>query len=255
MLFDTHAHLDSRRFDKDREKVIKNLYKNEVSLVVNPGVDFASSVKAVFLANKYDNVYAAVGVHPHEAKGMDDNTIDILKELSNKEKVIAIGEIGLDYHYDNSPREVQRRRFKEQIKLAKEINLPIIVHDRDAHQDVFEIIKEEADTNLKGVIHCYSGSVQMAKKYVDMGFYISLAGPVTFKNAKTPKKVVEGIPLDKLLIETDSPYLTPHPHRGKRNEPLYVRFVASTIAEIKGISFEKVAKQTLKNGKDIFNIK
>lgn len=255
MLIDSHAHLDDRRFDKDRDKLIKKLKENGVEIVLNPGSNVASSVKAVSLANQYDNIYAAVGVHPHDVKDMNNDTIEILRSLAKKDKVVAIGEIGLDYYYDNSPRDLQRKWFREQIKLAKELKLPIIVHDRDAHGDTFDIIREEIDNDLTGVLHCYSGSLELAKEYIKMGFYISFAGPVTFKNAKTPKEVVKGIPLDYILIETDSPYLTPEPHRGKRNEPLYVRYVAAMIAELKGISFEEVARRTSENVKKLFSIK
>jgi len=255
MLIDSHAHLDGSRFDNDREKIIENFKEDGIELIVNPGADVATSVKAVSLAKKHKNIYAAVGVHPHEAKTMDENTIEVLRELAANEKVVAIGEIGLDYHYDNSPRDIQKKWFREQIKLAKELDLPIIIHDRDAHEDTYNILKEENDDRLRGIMHCYQSSLEMSQQFIDLGFYISLAGPVTFKNAKTPKEVAEGVPLDKLLIETDSPYLTPHPHRGKRNEPAYVRYVAGMIAELKGLSYEEVAKKTAENAKKIFNIK
>lgn len=255
MLIDSHAHLDDKRFDKDRDKLISELKENEIDIVINPGANVASSVKAVSLAGKYDNIYAAVGVHPHDAKTVNENTIELLKSLAKKDRVIAIGEIGLDYHYDFSPKDIQKKWFIEQIKLAKELNLPVIVHDREAHKDIYDILKSEASGKTTGVLHCFSGSVELAKEYVKMGFYISLAGPVTFKNAKTPKEVAKEIPLEYLLIETDCPYLTPEPHRGKRNEPLYVRYVASMIAELKGVSFEDVAKKTSENTKRLFNIK
>ncbi|KPU27497.1 hydrolase TatD [Caloranaerobacter sp. TR13] len=254
MLIDSHAHLDDKRFDKDRDKIIKSLKNNDIWVVINPGADLASSIKAVALAQQYENIYAAVGIHPHDAKTMDDDTIEVLKSLLKKDKVIAVGEIGLDYHYDFSPRDIQRKWFREQIKLAKEFNLPIIVHDREAHKDVYDILKEEQDGTLTGVLHCFSGSVEMAKEYIKMGFYISFAGPVTFKNAKTAKEVVKAIDINRILIETDSPYLTPHPHRGKRNEPLYVRYVAAMIAELKDITVEEVARITTENTKRLFNI-
>jgi len=254
MLIDSHAHLDDQRFDKDRDKVINQLKDNGVDIVINPGADVASSVKSVALAQKYDNIYAAVGVHPHDAKDMDETTIELLRSLSNKDKVVAIGEIGLDYHYDNSPRDVQKKWFIEQIKLAKELSLPIIIHEREAQQDMYNILKEYADEKLRGVLHCYSGSLEMAKEYLKMGFYLSFAGPVTFKNAKTPKEVAKNIPLERLLVETDSPYLTPEPHRGKRNEPLYVRYVAAMIAELRGVTFEEIAQNTSQNVKKLFNI-
>ena len=254
MLIDSHAHLDDPKFNKDRDRLIKSLKQNDISLVINVGADVSSSIKSVKLADEYENIYAAVGVHPHSAKEMDDSTIDVLKAFAKRDKVVAIGEIGLDFHYDNSPRDIQRKWFIEQIKLAKELNMPIIVHSRDADQETFDILKEEADERLRGVLHCYSGSAEMAKDYIDLGFYISLAGPVTFKNARKPKEVAKVVPMDKLLIETDSPYLTPEPHRGKRNEPLYVRHVASMIAELRGMDFEDVGRITSENTKRLFNI-
>jgi len=254
MLIDSHAHLDDRRFNKDRDKLIKSLKQNDISLVINIGADVSTSIKSVKLAEKYENIYAAVGVHPHSAKEMDDSTIEVLRAFAKRDKVVAIGEIGLDFHYDNSPRDVQRKRFIEQIGLAKELDLPIVVHSRDADQETFDILKEEADEKLRGVLHCYSGSAEMAKEYIDLGFYISLAGPVTFKNARKPKEVAKSVPIDKLLIETDAPYLTPEPHRGKRNEPIYVRHVASMIAELRDMSFEDVGRITSENTKRLFNI-
>lgn len=254
MLIDSHAHLDDERFDEDRDKIIKDLTKDGISLVINPGADIASSVKAISLSEKYDNIYAAVGVHPHEVEDMDNDTLLVLKSLAQKEKVVAIGEIGLDYYYDNSPRDLQKKWFREQIRLAKKIKLPIIVHDRDAHKDTFDIIKEEYDDTLRGVLHCYSGSLEMAKEYIKMGFYISFAGPVTFKKAKVPKEVAKEIPLENLLVETDSPYLTPEPKRGKRNEPSNVRYVAAMISQLKSVDFEKVANYTSKNAKELFSI-
>lgn len=254
MLIDSHAHLDDSRFDRDRDKLIKSLKELGVDLVINPGADLNSSIKAVSLSEKYDNIYAAVGVHPHSAKEMDESTIEILKSFTNREKVIAIGEIGLDYYYDNSPRDIQQKRFIEQLNLAKEVDLPVIIHTREATKDTFHILKEAQDGNLEGVMHCFSGSVEMAMEYIKLGFYISLAGPVTFKNARVSKEVAKAVPLDKLMIETDAPYLTPEPYRGKRNEPFYVRYVAGTIAELRGISFEEVAKQTSENTKKLFRI-
>lgn len=255
MLIDSHAHLDGERFDNDRDRLINALKDAGVDLIINPGADLSSSIKAVSLSEQYDNIYAAVGVHPHAAKEMDNSTIELLKSFTNRDKVVAIGEIGLDYHYDNSPRDIQKQRFKEQLDLAKEVKLPVIIHSRDATKDTFDILKETQDGSLEGVLHCYSGSVEIALEYIKLGFYISLAGTVTFKNAKMPKEVAKNIPMDKLLIETDSPYLTPEPHRGKRNEPIYVRYVAGTIAELRGISFEEVAKKTAENTKRLFNIK
>lgn len=255
MLIDSHAHLDDERFDKDRDALIKSLKEDGIDLVINSGSDVASSIKSVSLSEQYENIYAAVGVHPHSAKEMEESTIEVLKSFTGREKVVAIGEIGLDYYYDNSPRDIQRQKFIEQLNLAKEVDLPVIIHSRDAAQETFDILKEAQDGNLEGVIHCYSGSVDMALEYIKLGFYISLGGPVTFKNARVSKEVAKAVPIDKLLIETDSPYLTPEPNRGKRNEPAYVRYVAGTIAEIRGIPFEEIAIRTSENAKRLFRIK
>jgi TatD DNase family protein len=255
MLIDSHAHLDDKRFDGDRDRLIKSLKENGIELVINPGADLQSSIKAVSLAEKYENIYAAVGVHPHSAKEMDDSTVEILKSFTHRDKVVAIGEIGLDYYYDNSPRDIQRKRFIEQLNLAKEVDLPVIIHSREAAQETFDILKDAQDGTLEGVLHCYSGSVEMAKEYIKLGFYISIAGPVTFKNSRILKEVAKEVPLDKLLIETDSPYLTPEPYRGKRNEPIYVRYVAGTIAEAKGLEFAEIEKITSRNTKKLFRIK
>lgn len=254
MLIDSHVHLDDSQFDEDREAVIESLRENKLELVINVGADMESSKRAVELAKKYEMIYAAVGVHPHDAKAIDEDTIEALRELSKAPKVIAIGEIGLDYHYDNSPREMQKKWFRRQIKLAKELDLPIIVHDREATKDTLDIITEEQDGTLRGVIHCFSSSREVAEEYIKLGFFISLGGPVTFKNAKTPKMVAESIPLSSLLIETDSPYLTPTPFRGKRNDPTKVRYVAETIANLKEISYERLVEETNKNTKKLFDI-
>lgn len=255
MLIDSHAHLDDERFDRDRDELIKSLGKNGISTVINIGADLPSSIKSVKLSEQYDNIYAAVGVHPHSASEMDEGTIEVLKAFSSREKVVAIGEIGLDYYYDNSPRDVQRIWFRRQMKLAKEVNLPIVVHSREANQETIDMIKAESDGKLTGVIHCYSGSVELMKEYIKLGYYISLGGPVTFKNAKTPKEVAKVVPIDRLLVETDSPYLTPEPHRGKRNEPLYVRHVAAMIAELRGMTIEELARATSENTKRLFNLR
>ncbi len=255
MLIDSHVHLDDKRYNKDRDRIIKNLEKDGIELVLNIGADLKTSIASVSLAEEYDNVYAVIGVHPHSAKEVDESTIEILKSFAGREKVVAIGEIGLDFFRDISPRDVQRKWFKRQLELAKEVDLPVVIHSRDATKETFDIIKEAQDGSLRGVLHCYSSSPEVARDYIKLGFYISLAGPVTFNNAKIPKQVAEMVPLDKLLIETDSPYLTPTPNRGKRNEPAYVRHVAAEIAEIKGISFDELVKATNKNTKKLFNIK
>lgn len=254
MLIDSHAHLDDDRFDEDRDELIQSLNKNGIELVLNPGADLLTSKNAVDLSEKYSCIYAAVGCHPHDSKEMTSDTIDIFRELSKKKKVLAIGEIGLDYYYDNTDRITQRKWFREQIKLAKELDMPYIVHDRDAHEDVLKIMKEEHYSGARGILHCFSSSVEMAREFIRLGFMISIGGPVTFKKAKTPKMVAFEIPLEHLLIETDSPYLTPEPFRGKRNEPSYVKYVAEEIARIKNIPVNVVANKTNKNFKELFNL-
>lgn len=254
MLFDSHAHLDSIKFEKDREFVINRAYNNGVKLIMNPGADLKSSKDAVELSRKYDFIYAAVGIHPHETKHMDDASIEILRMLAKDKKVKAIGEIGLDYYYDHSPRDIQKYWFKKQINLAKDLNLPVIIHDRDANFDVMEILKLENAFDTGVLLHCYSGSYELAKEYIKLGAYISIAGPVTYKNARKTVEVVKGISIDKLLIETDSPYLTPVPYRGKRNEPMYVKNTLEKLAEIKGISVEEAMEKTFNNAKKVFNI-
>jgi len=254
MIFDSHAHLDDPRFDKERDSIIARAKENGIEYILNPGADLNTSIRAVNLAEKYSMIYAAVGIHPHDVKDIDEDTIKILKALSNKEKVVAIGEIGLDFYYDHSPRDDQRKWFRRQIELAKEVNLPIIIHDRDAHEETFKILKEYDVGSTGCVMHCYASSVEMAREYIKMGIYISIGGPVTFKNARKTYDVAKEIPLEWLLIETDSPYLTPEPYRGKRNESAYVKLVAEKIAEAKGISLQEVAYQTTLNAKKLFRI-
>ncbi len=254
MLFDSHAHLDDNRLYKDIDEVISQARDQGIEYIVNPGADLNSSIKAVNLSEKYDMVYAAVGVHPHDVKDMDENTLAVIKSLTNREKVVAIGEIGLDFYYNHSPKDMQRKWFRKQIDLSKSLKLPIIIHARDADGEVFDILKENKAEEFGCVMHCYSGSLELAKEYVKRGIYISLAGPITFKNAVKSHKVAKEIPLEWLLIETDSPYLTPVPYRGKRNQPAYVQYIAEKIADLKGISLEEVAEQTNANARKLFNI-
>lgn len=254
MLFDSHTHLNDSRFDKDRDAIIQNAYDSGVHWMMNPGADYESSVDAVKLSEKYPFIYAAVGVHPHDASTLDDMMLGLLKAMARKSKVKAIGEIGLDYHYDHSPRDVQQYWFRKQLQLAKSLKMPVIIHDREANHDVMTILKEEEAFQTGVLMHCFSGSPELARQYVKLGAYISIAGPVTFKNARKLVEVVEMVPMDRLMIETDSPYLTPHPYRGKRNDSSYVRYVCEKVAEIKGLSFEEVAEQTAINAKKYFNI-
>ena len=251
---DSHAHLDDKRFDGDREKLIESLYDDGVEAVLVPGADLQTSGEALKIAEKYSFIYAAVGCHPHDSKYMNDETMNIFREMAASKKVIGIGEIGLDYYYDNSDRDTQRKWFREQIRLAKDLDLPYIVHDRDAHEDILRIMKEEHYDGARGILHCYSGSLELSREFIKLGFYISLAGPVTFAKARVPKLVAKEVPFDKLLIETDSPYLTPEPFRGKRNEPKYVRYVAEEIARIRNISVDEVAEKTKENFKTLFNL-
>lgn len=256
MLFDSHAHINDERFDEDREEVIELLRDNSVDLVVNPGADMPSSRSAVELANSVDFIYAAVGVHPHDVETMTEKDLEELKSLAKEnEKVVAIGEIGLDYYYDLSPRELQKKWFIKQIELANELGIPFVVHDRDAHGDTFDIIKKYKAPETGCVLHCYSGSLELALEYIKMGCYISIPGTVTFKNNRKTVEVVENIPLEWMFIETDSPYLTPAPYRGKRNDPSKVRYVAEKISELRDISYEEVCEITKENAKKFFNIK
>lgn len=254
MLIDSHAHLDGEEFAQDREEVLAFAKKMGIDRIVNVGFDLPSSRRSIALAGRYPGVYAAVGVHPHEAGEAPENYLEELEKLASQPKVVAIGEIGLDYFYNHSEPEVQKRIFREQIRLAKRIGKPIIIHDRDAHADTLNIIREERAGETGGVLHCFSGSWEMAQECMKMGFYISLAGPVTFKNAKKGIEVALNMPLHRLLVETDSPYLTPEPYRGRRNEPGYVRYVAEKIAELKGISLEEVAEATTRNAEELFGI-
>ena len=254
MLFDTHAHYDDERFDTDREELLASLPGKDVDLVINAGSDMPSSRTSVALAEKYPYIYAAVGVHPHEAKSLTEADCDELLELAKHPKVVAIGEIGLDYHYDLSPRDIQREAFARQIELAKTAGLPFVVHEREACKDCLDILKAQGVGERAGVMHCFSGSRETAKILLDMGMYISVGGPVTFKNNVKTVDMVEYVPLDRLFIETDSPYLTPVPHRGKRNDSSYVYHVAAKIAEIKGISVEEAAAATKANAIKFFKI-
>ena len=250
MYFESHAHYDDRRFREDREELLTHLPSCGIDYVVNIGCDVKSSKQSIRLAEKYDYIYATVGIHPHELYDMSSQTIAELRRLSAHKKVVAIGEIGLDYYYDTHPRELQQFWFRQQLRLAEEVQKPVVIHSRDASQETFDIIK--SSSIRQGVIHCYSGAWQMAMDYVDMGFYIGVGGVVTFSNAKKLVEVVEHVPLEKILIETDSPYLAPNPNRGKRNDSRNLEYIVNKIAKIKNLSPENVAKVTQDNAKSLF---
>ena len=254
MLFDSHAHIDDRKFNDEQDDVIARAAASGVTGLINVGADIVSSARSVALAEKYEAIYAAVGIHPHDAKDVQEIDYDKLVSWAARPKVVAIGEIGLDYHYDYSPRHIQQAVFIRQLELARRVGKPIIIHDREAHGDLIGIVKAEGQ-GLSGVFHCFSGSVEMAREVVKLGFYISLAGPVTFNNSQKLKAVAREVPLDRLLVETDSPYLTPHPHRGKRNEPAFVRLVAEEVARLREIDLQTLAKATTENVKRLFSIK
>ncbi|MBP2650397.1 MAG: ycfH [Firmicutes bacterium] len=253
MLFDSHAHVDDPKFDDEQAEVIARAAANGVTGFINVGSDMLSSARSVELAGKYQSIYAAVGIHPHDASDARESDYDKLAKWTENPKVVAIGEIGLDYHYDDSPRDVQQMVFIRQLDLARKLVKPIIIHDREAHGDLMTIVKKEGQ-GLTGVFHCFSGSVEMAMEVIKMGFYISIAGTVTFNNAQKVKEVAGVVPLERLLVETDSPYLTPRPHRGKRNEPAHVRLVAEEVARLRGIDLATLAEATTNNVKKLFNI-
>ena len=249
--FDSHAHYDDKRFREDREELLRELLPaSGVSHIINIGCDVKSSEQSIRLADRYDYIYAAVGVHPHELYDMSSQTIAKLKKLSEHPKVVAIGEIGLDYYYDTHPRELQRFWFRQQLRLAEEVALPVVIHSREASQETFDII--QSTQVRRGSIHCYSGSAQMAVDYVKMGFHIGVGGVVTFSNAKKLVETVEAVPIEHILIETDCPYLSPNPNRGKRNDSSNLKYVVEKIAEIKKMTPEAVAKITAENAKSLF---
>ena len=260
-LVDTHAHLDSRQFDQDREQVIARALEAGVGLVINAGADLASSQASVSLAERYACIYASVGVHPHAASAVDDDTLDQLTALADHPRVVAIGEIGLDYYRDLSPRPNQREAFRQQLDLAGSLAKPVIIHSRDAHQETLEILREWLSSSTSrglphpvGVMHCFSGSVEMAKQLLELGFMIGVDGPVTFGNARRLPEIIAWMPLDRLLLETDCPYLAPHPFRGKRNEPAYLPWVARRIAEMRGASGGEIAEATTANARALFRL-
>ena len=253
MLADSHAHLEMNDFDSDRDDAIRRAESAGVNLIITVGTTLDECSKAVSIATTNKNVYAAIGIHPHEVKDIDAKTYEKLKQLSTADKVVAFGEIGLDFFRNHSPRDVQVKRFREQLELASDLGLPIIIHDRDAHTDTLKML-EGWKGRQRGVVHCFSGDYRMAAKCLDMGFFISIPGAVTFGKSEKLQEVVRHIPITGILVETDAPYLTPHPHRGKRNEPAYVIHTARKIAEIKGVSLEELAGVTYQNTKSLFGI-
>jgi TatD DNase family protein len=250
---DSHAHLELEDYDGDRDEVVQRAKDAGVELIVTIGIDLADGRKAVALTERYEAVYAAIGVHPHDVKSIDDETYKALKELAKNDKVCAYGEIGLDFYRNLSPREAQIRRFGEQLDVAVELDLPVIIHSRNAHEETYNILKAWTGKR-RGVIHCFSGDAAMAERYLNLGFYISIPGPVTFEKASKIQNVVRQVPLTRLLIETDAPFLTPHPHRGKRNEPAFVVHTAKKVAELKGLAVEEVGRVTAQNTRALFGI-
>ena len=256
-IFDSHAHYEDKRFDEDREKLLASMSSLGVEYIVNVGSSMKTSKETVELTKKYPFMYGSVGVHPEECEGMTKADIDILRELAAEEKIVAIGEIGLDYYWDDPERDIQRKWFRKQMELVCELKMPVIIHSRDAAEDTMNILKEYYGGLIEGrcgVIHCYSGSAPMAKEYVKMGFYIGVGGVLTFKNAAKLKQVVEEIDIERIVIETDCPYMAPVPHRGKRNDSSLLKHVVESIAQIKGISEEEVIKITRENALTMYGL-
>ncbi|MBA4495832.1 TatD family hydrolase [Paenactinomyces guangxiensis] len=255
MLFDSHAHINDKQFDQDRDEVIRRAREEfGVSLILNVGYNRETIPASLELAEKYDFIYSSVGWHPHDAATCTEEDLNWIRSLTNHPKVVALGEMGLDYYWDNSPRDKQAEIFRKQIAIARETGLPIIIHDRDAHEDVVRILQKENAGEVGGVMHCFGGDLAIMEECLKLNFMIGLGGPVTFKNAKLPKEIAARVPDDRLLIETDCPYLAPHPFRGKRNETGYVRLVAEQIAGIRGVSLEKLAHMTAQNAKRLFKL-
>lgn len=253
MIFDTHAHYDDEQFDTDREKLLKSMEEGGVGLIVNAGSTIRSWDAIVRLTEDYDFIYGSVGVHPDEAGSLDEQNFARMRELLDLEKIVAVGEIGLDYYWDKESHDLQKKWFVRQLELAREKGMPVMIHSREAAADTMEIMKEHAQ-GMNAVIHCYSYSAEMAREYVKMGYYIGVGGVVTFKNAKKLKQVVESIPLESIVLETDCPYLAPVPYRGKRNCSLYLLYVAEEIAKIKGVTAEEVVRQTEVNARKLYRL-
>ena len=254
MLIDTHVHLNADQYDEDLQEVIDRALEEDIDRMFVVGFDTNTIERTMKLIDQYDFIYGIIGWHPVDAIDCTEERLQWIEELSKHPKIIGIGEMGLDYHWDKSPKDIQKEVFRKQIALAKRVQLPIIIHNREATQDCVDILKEENSSEVGGIMHSFSGSNEIADEILKMNFYISLGGPVTFKNAKQPKEVAQHIPLDRLLVETDAPYLSPHPYRGKRNEPARVKLVAEQIAELRGISYEEVCKATTENAERLFKL-
>ena len=254
MLIDTHVHLNADQYDEDLQPVIDRALEAGVDRMIVVGFDEKTITRTMELIEQYDFIYGVIGWHPVDAIDFTEDNYNWIKELATHDKIVAIGEMGLDYHWDKSPKDVQKSVFRRQIALAKELKKPIVIHNREATQDVVDILKEENAAEVGGVMHSFSGSKEICDEILKLNFIISLGGPVTFKNAKQPKEVAQHVPLDKLIVETDAPYLTPHPYRGKRNEPAYVKLVAEQIAELRGISYEALAAATTQNAEKLFGL-
>lgn len=253
MIFDTHAHYDDEQFDADREELLDSMAEQGVGTIVNVSASYPSCEQVTEMVQKYPFMYAAVGVHPDHVGELNEETFVRMKKLFANDKVIAVGEIGLDYYWDNESHDLQKAWFIRQLELARELDLPVLIHSREAAADTMDIMKEHAE-GMSGVIHCYSYSKEMAREYVKMGFYIGVGGVVTFKNARKLKETVAEIPLTSIVLETDCPYLAPEPNRGKRNNSAYIRYVAEEIARIKGITYEEVVAQTEENARKMYRL-
>jgi len=254
MLVDTHAHLDMGDFDEDRQKVLERAVEGGVTRIVTVGIDLDSSRSAMELARKYDFIYAAIGFHPHNAVDCNPQGLDELARMALRPEVVAWGEIGLDYYRLHSPPDEQLKTFSRQLEMANDVSLPVIIHDRQAHEDVFRILKRMGKGKRKGVVHCFSGDVDLALSFIDLGYYISIPGTVTYNKARQVKDVASEIPIESMLVETDAPFLAPVPKRGKRNEPFFVTFTAQEIARLRNMDFELIARATSKNAEMLFNL-
>lgn len=254
MLTDSHAHLDMGAFDEDREKVIQRAFESGIARIITVGIDLESSIRALDLANNYPAVFATVGYHPHNADECSGEALKSLADLTASPKIVAWGEIGLDFFRGYSSVENQVEIFEKQLTMARDLDIPVIIHDREAHDQVFSTLRKMGKGEKKGVIHCFSGDVELAVSLIDLGYYISIPGTVTYKNASVVKEVAASIPMERMLVETDAPFLAPVPRRGKRNEPAFVEYTAREIARLRNIDFEEVALQTSKNAEDLFGL-